>query len=99
MTPRRKGSTPLSVSSSGYRRVVAIIVNDTFRPWERYADELARNTSDAEVTRRRNRYVVGTACAIGRLDGATKSGDALAGVPDELRDTVKALCAESVVAS
>ncbi|MBW3613919.1 MAG: hypothetical protein KY439_01230 [Actinobacteria bacterium] len=86
-------------AKAGDRRVVAIIVNEAFRPWERYADELARNTSDAEVTRRRNRYIVGTACAIGRLYGAAKAGDALAGVADELRETVAALCAESVIAS
>lgn len=87
------------VAAAGDRRIVAIIVNDGFRPWTRYATELAENASDGEVTRRRNRYIVGTACAIGRLYGAARAGDALAEIPDELRDRVGALCAESVIAS
>lgn len=86
-------------AKAGDNRVVALVVNEAFRPWTRYADELAQNVGDGEVTRRRNRYIVGVACAIGRLHGAAKVGGELAGVPEDMREQVGALCAESVIAS
>jgi len=51
------------------------------------------------LTQRRNRYVVGAACAIGRLYGAAKQGMEFGDLPDEQRDAVAAMCAEAVIAS
>jgi hypothetical protein len=86
-------------AKAGDQRIVALIVNAGFRPWYRYAEELANNAGNPEVTRRRNRYIVGAACAIGRLYGAAKGGGGLADVPEENREQVAALCAESIIAS
>ena len=86
-------------AKAGDQKVVALIVNQAFGPWTKYADELAGHHGDAVVTQRRNRYVVGAACAIGRLYGAAKAGTELANVPDELRGAVAAMCAEAVIAS
>lgn len=86
-------------AKAGDKRVVALIVNQAFGPWMKYTDELAAHHPDGVVTARRNRYVVGVACAIGRLYGATKAGTELADVPEELRGAVAAMCAEAVIAS
>ncbi len=51
------------------RRVVLITIHSNYKPWERYASRLAQDTSDATVTRNRNRYITGVAVALGQLNG------------------------------
>ncbi len=86
-------------AGAGDRRVLAIILNEKYKPWEKWLEKASQASSGA-VTRYRNRYVVGVSVGLAEVYGVGRdSTDPLQALDEPTRLRASQVVGNAVIAS